>query len=101
MVSDSEVTPSEELIPGLQASSVENTSQETGIDKIKVFLPAYNSNCAYVRCFSHHNCFCFAVKLLFRDKNLKFLTKSHTKWESRKKIMNLHMFPLTINRTLY
>ncbi|PWA26561.1 hypothetical protein CCH79_00000854 [Gambusia affinis] len=29
MVSDSEVTPSEELIPGLQASTVENTSQET------------------------------------------------------------------------
>uniref|UniRef100_A0A087YPC5 non-specific serine/threonine protein kinase n=1 Tax=Poecilia formosa TaxID=48698 RepID=A0A087YPC5_POEFO len=33
MVSDSEETPSEELIPGLQASSVENTSQENGIDK--------------------------------------------------------------------
>ncbi|XP_043952009.1 AP2-associated protein kinase 1-like isoform X1 [Gambusia affinis] len=29
MVSDSEVTPSEELIPGLQASTVENTFQET------------------------------------------------------------------------
>lgn len=48
MVSDSEVTPSEELIPGLQASTVENTFQETGIDKFKVFLSAYNYNYAYM-----------------------------------------------------
>lgn len=51
MLSDTDAKSPEELIPGLQASSVDNTTQETGIYKWKVFPAIYNSKVSGWKCY--------------------------------------------------
>lgn len=86
LLSDSEAASPEELIPGLQASSVENTPQETGM---QLFLKVLHSTSSGVFVF-------FFMSVGLKATAASFL-ECYDKRKQTSKRINVNMNILTFN----